>query len=164
MTHRNLVEAVVARFLWDRALWDDVVQNVMLKAVGAIGDFAGTCRFATWLYRITVNECIEGNRRGLRRKRRMDSTRESVEIFPDPNAPDGLARTQRREQHQAIRESVSRLPAGMRQAFDLFYRKGYTGAEAAEKLKISEKALFVRLSDARKKLRQALIDRGIAPC
>ena len=94
----------------------------------------------------------------------MDGTHDTVDIFPDPNAPDGLADTIRQEQHQAIAEAVSGLPQAMKQAFELFYGKGYTGAEAAQKLDITEKALFVRLSDARKKLRQALFDRGIVPC
>jgi len=164
MTHRNLVESVVRRFLWDKGMWEDVVQSAMLRVVDSINDFAGKCRFSTWLYRIVVNECIEANRRSSRQKTRIDGAYDTIEIFADQNAPDGLAETIRLEQNLAVREAVSRLPVGMKQAFELFYGKGYAGAEVAKELAITEKALFVRLSDARKKLKQELIDRGIVPC
>jgi len=158
--HRNLIESVVARFLREREVWEDVVQTIMLKVVTSIGDFRETCLFSTWLYRIAVNECMEWNRRCACRKEKCFVTHDEVDIFPDPDAPDGLAHTIREELHKALRDIIAGLPTGMKQAVGFFYEKGYTGAEAARELNITERALFVRLSDARKKLKRELVSRG----
>ncbi len=163
LKHRGLVQAVVARFLWDRTAWEDVVQNIFTKVVGSMCEFSGRCRFSTWLYRIAVNECMEANRRHMRWARRMDGKESSVDVFADPNAPDGLTETIREEIHSAVRETISRLPDAMRRAFELFYARQYTGAEAARELDITVQAFFVRLSAARNKVKQELQSRGIVP-
>lgn len=158
----TLVEAVVARFLWDAGTSEDVIQNVMLRATRTIGTFSGTCRFSTWLYRLVVNECMEANRRSARWRGRIDRGRDTA-IFADLNAPDGLAEAIRREQHTVLRGYVAELPKGMREAFELYYGEGCSGAEAARRLGITVQALFVRLSDARSRLKRKLIERGITP-
>lgn len=157
------INAVVSRFLWDSDMKDDVIQNILMKVIRSIGGFKGTCTFSTWLYRIAVNECVAFNRSEMRHNLRIASRHDGVDIFPDPNAPDGLRSSIRGEQLAAIAESISRLPEGMQQAFRLFYEDGLSGAEAAERLGISEKTLFVRLSDARKRIRLELQRKGVVP-
>jgi RNA polymerase sigma factor (sigma-70 family) len=66
MENRNLVAAVVSRFVFDRDCHKDVIQNVFMKVVDSITSFRNQCRFATWLYRISVNECCEYNRKKLK--------------------------------------------------------------------------------------------------
>jgi RNA polymerase sigma-70 factor (ECF subfamily) len=162
LRQRPIIEAVVARNLWDGAMRDDVTQNIMLTVVKSIKTFAGSCRLSTWVYRIAVNECMEGNRRSARWSGRIDRARDAV-IFADLNAPDGLTEAIRREQHDIVRASIATLPKGMKEAFELYYGEGCSGAEAARRLDISVTALFVRLSDARSRLRDTLLERGVAP-
>src|SRR5215210_750996 len=50
----------------DRALADDVTQQIFLKLFSAIRQFRGDSEFTTWLYRLVVNACIDERRRRKR--------------------------------------------------------------------------------------------------
>ena len=71
LEYRTLIESTVRRFVWDASGMEDVMQNVCVRVVSAIGSFSGACLFSTWLYRITVNECIDANRRHVRKKKKL---------------------------------------------------------------------------------------------
>src|SRR5919106_4997863 len=60
----------------DRALADDITQQIFLKLFTAIGQFRGDSEFATWLYRLVVNACLDERRR----RRRLVSWGETVPI------------------------------------------------------------------------------------
>ena len=71
---RLLVEAYqtqvyrLALRLCGEAAADDVTQEAFLAAWRALPEFRGTCRFSTWLYRLTTNAAIDWLRREKRRK------------------------------------------------------------------------------------------------
>src|SRR5918997_507627 len=44
----------------------DVTQQVFLKIFYKIGEFHGRSEFTTWLYRITVNACLDEQRKSRR--------------------------------------------------------------------------------------------------
>lgn len=159
MAYRQLIEAVVKKFVWNRECADDVMQNVCLKVIRSIGTFKGSCRFSTWLYRVAVNECIQMNRLDMR-GRRVSGIECGMDIFPDPDAPDGFRCVDRKEVVTALGHCLKVLPDGMRSAYTLFYVEQLTGCEAAEKLGITLQAFFVRLSAARARLRQELVRKG----
>ena len=50
----------------DRAVADDVTQQIFLKLFTAIRQFRGESEFTTWLYRLVVNACHDEKRRGRR--------------------------------------------------------------------------------------------------
>src|SRR4030095_7912107 len=50
----------------DRAIADDVTQQIFLKLFTAIKQFRGDSEFTTWLYRLVVNACMDEKRRGAR--------------------------------------------------------------------------------------------------
>ena len=90
--HRQLMEGVMNRFLWDRSGREDVVQNICVKVMQAIGAFSGKCNFSTWVFRIAVNECIDANRRFKHLKVFRAASERDMDLFPDINAEDGLDR------------------------------------------------------------------------
>ena len=161
MEHRTLLMSVVHRFLWNPGEWEDVMQTICMKTAKAIGQFNGTCLFSTWVYRIAVNECMEANRRYRRTEAVTVSFPKGMDIFPSLNAPDGLRDTINNEIRNLIHKAASELPDGLREAYDLFYNRQCTGVEAAAILNISREAFFVRLSDARNRLKQKLQTSGV---
>src|ERR1043165_7502081 len=50
----------------DRALADDITQQIFLKLFTAIRQFRGDSEFTTWLYRLVVNACLDERRRRRR--------------------------------------------------------------------------------------------------
>jgi len=159
ITYRQLIEAAVRKSVWNRECADDAIQNVCLKVIRSIGSFKGSCRFSTWLYRVAVNECMQMNRLSMR-GRRITGEECGMDIFPDPDAPDGFRNVDRKEIMTALSHCIKVLPDGMRSAYSLFYVEQFTGCEAAEKLGITLQAFFVRLSAARSRLRQELVKKG----
>lgn len=49
-----------------RELAEDVTQQVFLKIFAKIADFRGDSEFTTWIYRMTVNACIDEQRKHRR--------------------------------------------------------------------------------------------------
>ena len=60
----------------DRALADDITQQIFLKLFTAIRQFRGDSEFTTWLYRLVVNACLDERRR----RRRLLPWGESVAV------------------------------------------------------------------------------------
>lgn len=56
---------------------EDVMQEVMIKALRGLNRFRGTSSFSTWLYRITHNACLDWHRR-----QRWRQTTDSVDDNP----------------------------------------------------------------------------------
>ena len=50
----------------DEALAKDITQLVFLKIFYKVGEFRGNAEFTTWLYRMTVNACIDEQRKQRR--------------------------------------------------------------------------------------------------
>ena len=50
----------------DEALAKDITQQVFLKIFYKVGDFRAESEFTTWLYRMTVNACIDEQRKTRR--------------------------------------------------------------------------------------------------
>ena len=65
--HKDRVYSVALYFFGgDEATACDVTQAVFLKLFTRIGQFHGESEFATWLYRLTTNACVDESRRRRR--------------------------------------------------------------------------------------------------
>jgi RNA polymerase sigma-70 factor (ECF subfamily) len=62
---RRVYSIALNYFGGDRDKADDVTQQVFLKLLKSI-NFRGDAEFTTWLYRLTVNQCIDESRRTRR--------------------------------------------------------------------------------------------------
>ena len=61
---------LVQRFVPNPEDASDLTQDAFIRAYQGLGDFKSQCQFYSWLYRITVNLCIDF----LRKKARSGST------------------------------------------------------------------------------------------
>jgi RNA polymerase sigma-70 factor (ECF subfamily) len=95
------------RYVNDPQDANDMAQEVFLKAYRAIGRFRGDSSFATWLYRIAVNTCLN-----FRSARRPEGE-ELSDALPDGGAG-ALARMEEEERAARVRAAVSRLPEKQR--------------------------------------------------
>ncbi len=103
---------------------NDMAQEVFLRAYRAISSFRGDSAFATWLYRIAVNSCLNF------RSARKAETEQLSESLADAGAgvEDDLAQ---RERSRLVRDAVKRLPERQRTTLILKVYHDLTHEEVA---------------------------------
>jgi RNA polymerase sigma-70 factor (ECF subfamily) len=160
LAHRDLVAGVVNRMVYNREIRIDVIQTIFLKAVSGIKAFNGNCKFSTWLYRLSLNESTEQNRKSLRWDRVTEALDADRPLFPASDVPDGLEALTHKEIASAVTIALNDISLDKKTAFLLFYIGGYSGKDAAAQMKISEQNFFMKLKAARDRVRKSLIDQG----
>ena len=130
----------------------DVTQDVFVKIIERIGQFEGTARFSTWLYRLTVNACLDERRRERRLVLLPD--------LPDRTESEGSAPQSvafdRAETSDRIAKAVSELTPPLRAAVLLRYFEGLSYDEIADVLECSAGTVASRLSRAHATLARSL--------
>ncbi len=143
-SHRRLA----FRLLGDRQLMDDVLQEAYVRAFRALPRFRGGAAFATWLYRIVYNACLDELRRGRSRRE------VALEEWRSGSAADDV------EGRLDLAAALARLPVELRAVVLLVDAEGLTYEEAAEVLGIAPGTIGSRLNRARAALRVALAPEG----
>ena len=166
--YKDIVYAVAYRFAHDPDLALDLAQDSLIRAYRGIKSFKGRSSFSTWLYRVTMNTCIDYTRR---KARSVDSqtvpeeVAEYVGVEPivarGPRSPDSQALSG--ELGEKIQEAVDALPEYHRSVFVLYEIEGMSYKEIAEVVGCSIGTVMSRLHYARKKLQKMLkpyVDKG----
>ena len=138
----------------------DIAQDVFLKVFEKIHTFREESRLSTWVYRITVNLCLNWKRRWKRRFRwhhepiEEERTDKKAEVIGNGQYPDTLY--EKKELEQIFWQSLKELPESARAVFVLREVEGLSYDEIAEALKIEKGTVSSRLFYARKRLKECL--------
>lgn len=142
----------------------ELSQEVFLRVHKHLPSFEGSSSFYTWLYRITVNLCIDYYRKRKVRSYEYDdgiAHRPALqeEIFPvvssaSRETPTG--RLLREELGQKIREAMDKLSPKHRQVLVLRELEGMSYQDIADTVGISIGTVMSRLHHARKKMQDKL--------
>ncbi len=154
--YRNQVAALAYRTVGDYDEAADITQIVFIKVSRNIWRYDPRRKFYTWLYRITVNACIDH----LRKHRRHQH--EPLENFGDllesgAEAPDDSYRRQQIDRH--IREASLTLNEKQRSAFLLRDVEGCKLGDVADIMDMPEATVRWYLHRARNKVRRELTKR-----
>lgn len=148
--YKNLVYKTAYLVLDDADEAEDVLQEVFLQVHRSLATFEPSKgAFTTWLYRITVNHCL--NRR---RKRRLLTTR--LEKVPAPARIESPSFQDRLEEEEVMRKALSRLSEKLRIVVILRYYLELSYAEIAQVLNIPIGTVRSRLDLALKTLYKEL--------
>ncbi|MHC4620432.1 MAG: RNA polymerase sigma factor [Planctomycetota bacterium] len=153
--HSPDVAALANRLLGWPGDVEDILQNIFLAAFLGLKKFRGQCSLKTWLFTITINECRNYRYRQMLRLRPFSRAGERASHSSAP-AADGTAA--KRETFEQVRRAVKALPAKYREPVVLKYLQQLASDEITQILGISEGTLHVRLSRARKKLKETLAE------
>jgi RNA polymerase sigma-70 factor, ECF subfamily len=128
----------------------DVTQQVFLKIFYKLDEFRGQSEFTTWLYRITVNACLDE----ARKTRRFISITDFLGVF-------GVKRTQdekvyRKEISDEVQAAVAKLKPKFRLPILLKYVEGLSYEEIAKVLDCSMGTVASRLNRGHKMLASKL--------
>ena len=139
-------------FHGDAVAASEVTQQVFLKLITGIAQFRGDSGFATWLYRLVVNTCLDGARQAKSRARAAAPG--LLETLADRKSPEeDLSRSQTARSVQA---AVSALPPKFRLPILLRYFDELSYGEMAAALNCSIGTVASRLSRGHKLLAQKL--------
>ncbi|HVG23037.1 MAG TPA: RNA polymerase sigma factor SigZ [Thermoanaerobaculia bacterium] len=130
----------------DHAAAEDIVQDVLLRALERQSQLRDETKLAPWLYQMTRN-AVADHHRGARPFEELPE--ELIAPEPERNALDELA--------SCLTPLIGRLPEAYRQAFELSEVQGLTQQETAQRLGISLSGAKSRVQRARTKLRELLM-------
>lgn len=157
LTDRMLPRAlsVATRVLGDRAEAEDVAQEAMLRLWRIAPHWqTGQAKISTWLYRVTMNLCID-----LQRKRRGGTV--ALDDAPDPadNAPSAAEQLVAKARSDALQDALAQLPDRQRQAVVLRHLEELANPEIAEILGVSVEAVESLVARGKRGLTAALNQR-----
>ena len=152
---------LVQRFISNREDALDLTQDAFIRAYQGLGDFKSQCQFYSWLYRITVNLCIDFLRKKSRSEVLLYDSDESGELpmanIPDPRAESPAKAVENKELRTHIRKAVRRLPPKQRQIFILRHWDGLSLKDIAAVVGRSDGTVKAHLLHAHRNLRKHLL-------
>lgn len=149
--HEGRVQAVARRFAPTAADAEEIAQGVFMRVWQAAEGWKGESRVTTWIYRITVNACIDWKRR---RRFAWLPLPEAFEV-PDPG-PDAERGLTGRRSLEVVARAVAGLSARQRLALALSVEEELSNRDIAEVMEVSEGAVEQYLVRARRRLRDAV--------
>jgi RNA polymerase sigma-70 factor (ECF subfamily) len=133
---------------------DDALMAVLRK----LDDFRGESRFTTWAYKFALLEAAVKVRRRAWQGREIPLADEGWAALAAPGSAGRGAEDA--ELFAALREEIERLGARQREVLVAVALNGVPIDVLAERLGSNRGALYKNLHDARRKLREALAERG----
>jgi RNA polymerase sigma-70 factor (ECF subfamily) len=134
----------------DEALAKDITQQVFLKFFYKVGEFRAESEFTTWLYRMTVNACIDEQRK----TRRFFSIENFFGDFKVKKTQDD--RIQQQEISDEVQKAIATLKPKFRLPILLKYVENLSYQEIAEVLDCSIGTISSRLNRGHKMLANKL--------
>ncbi len=157
-TRLERVLAVARRMLGSSAEAEDVSQEALLRLWRQAEKWdGGRAQISTWLYRVTVNLCID----------RLRARREDT-VADIPDSPVPASQFQSVAEHDLrafMDDALQILPERQRMALVLFHYEDLSMAAVAEMMEISVEAVESLLARGRRTLKQKLSPawRGLLP-
>jgi RNA polymerase sigma-70 factor, ECF subfamily len=152
---RAYVYGVALHATGNPAAAGDATQEVYLKLMAHLGQYAGRAGFRTWLFRVTVNAARDQHRRG----RRLASADPVTVDIPDP-APSAREELIAAERAALVRRQLARLPDSLRLPLVLRYVAGLSYDEIGQVLSLRAGTVASRLSRGLSRLGRSLTPTG----
>jgi RNA polymerase sigma factor (sigma-70 family) len=141
----------------DAALAGDVVQDAFLKAWRRLGELHDDTRFAAWLGGIVRHLAIDARRSATARNRKATGDDAVLATTAAPNIDEPLGGLARAEQSQRIAQALDQLDEVSRTIIVLRYFENVGSAEIAALIDSTPAAVNMRLSRARRALKDLLL-------
>lgn len=152
--HQRNVLNLVYRYLGNAGDAEDVAQEVFFKVYRARHQYEPKAKFSTWLYRVTVNHCLNEIRS---RKSQPASSELSDDLLKDSGVINPDANLDREDLQHAVKAAVDALPEHQRMAVILARYEELSYEEIAETMGISLEAVKSVLHRAKETLKEKLL-------
>jgi RNA polymerase sigma-70 factor (ECF subfamily) len=145
----------VLRLVGDRALAEDLTQEVFLRVFQGLPKFSLRCKFTTWLFQVTKNRVLDELRASERRPRALVAIDDAppLEVIDAP--------VEQLETIQALWAAVDELNTDLKMALLLRDVVGLSYNEIADSLDTTLATVKWRIFKAREEVQLALAREGI---
>jgi RNA polymerase sigma-70 factor (ECF subfamily) len=151
--HSPAVFGLTLRMLQNRADAEDLLQEIFLQAYDRLPSFEGRSAFGTWLYRLSVNRCLDHLRsRTMKERSRTEELapeHSSAAASPGESALGGPAGID-------LERAIGELPPSSRAAFLLHHVAGFDHKEVGEMMGIAVGTSKSLVHRARIRLKEVL--------
>jgi RNA polymerase sigma-70 factor, ECF subfamily len=152
--HAARLLGFIDRFFHNRAVSEEVVQEVFLKVYRARKKYEPRSKFTTWLYTIASRASLNELRRGVFKQRRQQIEEADGAVPAAEQEVDG------RRLQEKVAKILEGLPHKQRAAFLLVRFEGCSYAEVADILGLSESAVKSQIFRATDAVRKGLSEDG----
>ena len=145
----------VLRLVGDRALAEDLTQEVFLRVYQGLPSFSLRSRFTTWMFQVTKNRVLDELRAVERRPRTVLAIEDapSLEVLDTP--------LENLEEMDAVWRAINGLSVDLRMALLLRDVVGLSYTEIADSLEITLATVKWRIYKAREEVQLSLARDGI---
>ena len=154
--YANTVNSIALSIVRDVHGSQDIAQEVFLVAWRDVAKLRNTASFLPWIRQVTRNRAHEWLR--TERSRVTDRDADAIlarTVDPALSAPEVL---EKHEQQRIVSEVIDGLPDESREVITLFYSEGRSVRQVSGLLGIREDAVKKRLSRARQRVREELLE------
>ena len=140
----------------DRALAEDLTQEVFLRVFQGLPKFSLRSKFTTWLFQVTKNRVLDELRASERRPRALVAIDDiaPLEVLDAP--------VERLEEIDALWRSVENLSTDLKMALLLRDVVGLSYTEIADSLEVTLATVKWRIYKAREEVQIALVREGVS--
>ncbi len=140
----------------DRALAEDLTQEVFLRVYQGLPKFSLRCKFTTWLFQVTKNRVLDELRASERRPRALVALDDiaPLEVLDAP--------VERLEEIDTLWRAVEELNVDLKMALLLRDVVGLSYTEIADSLEITLATVKWRIYKAREEVQIALVREGVS--
>ena len=140
----------------DRALAEDLTQEVFLRVYQGLPKFSLRSKFTTWLFQVTKNRVLDELRASERRPRALVAIDDIVplEVLDAP--------IERLEEIDALWRAVQNLSTDLKMALLLRDVVGLSYTEIADSLEVTLATVKWRIYKAREEVQIALVREGVS--
>jgi RNA polymerase sigma-70 factor (ECF subfamily) len=146
----------VLRLVGDRALAEDLTQEVFLRVFQGLPKFSLRCKFTTWLFQVTKNRVLDELRASERRPRHLVAL-DDVPPLEVMDAPIELGETV-----DALWRAIEGLSTDLKMALLLRDVAGLSYSEIADSLEVTLATVKWRIYKGREDVALALAREGIS--
>jgi RNA polymerase sigma-70 factor (ECF subfamily) len=163
--HRSALWNFLLRHVGDRARAEDLLQDTLLRAVKASGEWVDRAKVTTWLFTIARNLATDEVRRAVHRRaepldgRGGDAPAPIDRVAADDPPPDAAA--EGALLRPRLEAALAALPAEQREVFLLREQGGLGFREIAEVTGVPENTVKSRMRYALEGLRRTLATLGV---
>lgn len=163
--YQSRIYSIVLAMVRDKNEADDICQDIFIKVYRFLHQFKGKSKFFTWLYRLTINTCINAQN-GRKRKlstvslsHPVGENEESLVAFIEEDNTNNCAleNLQNKELGMKLNLAIESLPDELKEVFVLREIDDLPYKELAKILQCSEGTIKSRLFRAREKLKEKIL-------